>query len=80
MKVLGRPIDAEILKKARMLYRGLEMQAAIMRDSERTRGWNGAERVASAFERQAVAAKAIHDYLAAAAPATPAVEPDPEAG
>jgi hypothetical protein len=49
------------------LYLGLEMQAAIMRDPQRTGGWKGAERVASAFERQARVAKRLHDALASAA-------------
>ena len=55
----------DLIEAARRLYRGLEMQAAIMRDPARTGGWSGSERVAAAFERQARAAKQLHDTLVA---------------
>lgn len=56
---------ADATETARRLYRGLEMQAGLMRDHQRTGGWEGADRVASAFERQSVKAKELHDFLAA---------------
>jgi hypothetical protein len=62
----------DLIEMARRLYRGLEMQAAIMRDPARTGGWDGAERVAAAFERQAEAAKKLHDALVGQGPVQPA--------
>lgn len=52
------------LKLAYRLYRALERSAAIMRNNRRTGGWNGAERVAAAFDRDAVMARSIHALLA----------------
>lgn len=56
-----------LTEAARRIYRGLEMSAEIMRDPRRTGGWEGSERTASAFDRQARAAKLLHDRLAYAA-------------
>ncbi len=61
------PVMVEVTEAARRIYRALEMSAGIMRDPRRTGGWEGAERTASAFERQAMAAKSLHDSLAALA-------------
>lgn len=55
----------KLIERARRLYRALEMSANIMRDPTRTGGWDGAEKTADAFERQAIAAKELHDLLAA---------------
>lgn len=60
-----------LAEAARRIYRTLEMSAGIMRDPGRTGGWEGSERTASAFERQAIAAKSLHTRLAALA-STPA--------
>ena len=54
-------IDA--LEVARRHYRALEMGAAIMRDPQRTGGWEGAERTARAFEHQAETAKGLFDFI-----------------
>lgn len=58
-----------LVEQARRIYRALEMSAAIMRDKKRTGNWDGARRTADAFERQAIAAKQLHDALAAQVPA-----------
>lgn len=58
-----------LAEAARRIYRTLEMSAGIMRDPGRTGGWEGSERTASAFERQAIAAKSLHTRLAALASA-----------
>ena len=54
---------AEHIETLRRLYRTAEMSAAIMRDTERTGGWEGAERVARAFDSQW---KKAHDAYATA--------------
>ena len=50
----------------RQVYRACEMSAEIMRDARRTGAWEGAERVASAFERQAKNARNAYDGLTTA--------------
>ena len=70
----GWPTD-ETIETARRLYRSLEMQAGIMRDPLRTGGWNGAERVASAFERASEKAREIYDALLASPPPVGEMKP-----
>ena len=55
--------DNDAVEVARRHYRALEMSAAIMRDPKRTGGWEGAERTARAFERQAETAKSLYAAL-----------------
>lgn len=62
-------VELTTTEVARRIYRTLEMSAAIMRDPARTGAWEGAERTASAFERQAVAAKRLYNRLAVLASA-----------
>lgn len=44
---------ADLEEFIRMEVRKMEMQANVMRDTRRTGGWEGAEKVAMAFERSA---------------------------
>jgi 4-aminobutyrate aminotransferase-like enzyme len=52
---------AELEEFLRLEIRKMEMQANIMRDKRRTGGWEGAEKVAMAFERSAIRHQDILD-------------------
>lgn len=58
----------EMLAELHKIKRGLEMSASIMRDRNRTGGWEGAERVASSFDRYALRVASLHEQATAPVP------------